>query len=354
MHCAAAAWHALPHSRQTCRFLTCSVARLGVSSGVSGRNPMLEPRYAGLGTFMRTPLVNDVGEVDIAMVGVPYDGATEGRPGARHGPRDIRNMSSFMRAMHQVTKVNPYQLARIADVGDVPFDHALEVCKSHQQIYEFYRPLVSRGIVPLSAGGDHSITLPILRAVAEAVGKPLALFHFDAHCDTYDEELGSKLAHGCPFRRAVEEGLIDPRRVVQVGIRGAANSEEAWSFSLDSGMRVMFMDECSRIGVEAVIAEVRKVVGEGPAYCTFDVDGLDPAYAPGTGTPEVGGFTTIEAQRILRGLRGIDFVGGDVVEVSPPWDPSGNTSLVGATMMYEILCLLAESFSKRTASVGNS
>lgn len=347
MNFASVAKSTMPPFRHARACFTSSSLRLGASTGISGRNPMLEPRYAGLGTFMRTPLINDLSEIDIAMVGVPYDGATEGRPGARHGPRDIRNMSSFMRAVHQVTKVNPYQLARVGDVGDVPFDRALEVDKSHQQIYEFYHTLVGAGVVPLSAGGDHSVTLPILRAVAGAAGRPLALFHFDAHCDTYDEELGSKLAHGCPFRRAVEEGLIDPKQVVQVGIRGAGNSDEAWSFSLDSGMRVLFMDECSRIGVDAVIAEVRKVIGQGPAYCTFDVDGLDPVYAPGTGTPEVGGFTTIEAQQILRGLRGIDFWGGDVVEVSPPWDPSGNTSLVGATMMYEILCLLAESFSKR-------
>lgn len=340
-----------PSSSHARGLFTSRQVHLGTSTGVSGRNPMLEPRYAGLGTFMRTPLVNDLSEIDIALVGVPYDGATEGRPGARHGPRDIRNMSSFMRAVHQVSKVNPYELARVGDVGDVPFDRALEVDKSHQQIYEFYTAVVGSGVVPLSAGGDHSISLPILRAVAGAAGQPLALFHFDAHCDTYDEELGSKLAHGTPFRRAVEEGLIDPKRTVQVGIRGAGNSEEAWSFSLDSGMRVLFMDECARIGVDAVIDEVRKIIGDAPAYCTFDVDGLDPVYAPGTGTPEVGGFTTIEAQRILRGLRGVDFVGGDVVEVSPPWDPSGNTSLVGATMMYEILCLLAESWSKRSKQV---
>lgn len=256
-------------------------------------------------------------------------------------------MSSFMRQVHQVTRVNPYELARVGDVGDVPLDRALEVEESHRQIYEFVRSLTDAGVVPLSAGGDHSVTLPILRAVAAAAGQPLALFHFDAHCDTYDVEMGSRFAHGCPFRRAAEEGLIDPKRTVQVGIRGAGNSEEAWSYSLNSGMRVLFMDECSRIGVEAVIAEVRRVLGEGPAYCTFDVDGLDPAFAPGTGTPEIGGFSTVEAQRILRGLRGLDLVGGDVVEVSPPFDPTGNTALVGATMMYEILCLLAEARSKR-------
>ena len=203
------------------------------------------------------------------------------------------------------------------------------------------------GLLRWHAGGDHSITLPIFRAIA--AGQPIGMVHIDAHTDTWDEFLGSKFTHGAPFRRAVEEGLLDPKRTVQIGIRGAQNTEEGWSFSLETGMRVVFMEEFTEMGVAAVIAEARRVVGDGPTYISFDIDGLDPVYAPGTGTPEVGGLTTIEAQTLLRGLRGLDLVGGDVVEVAPPFDPSGNTALVGATMMYEILCVLAEAVARRKA-----
>ncbi len=299
---------------------------------------------------MRTPLERDAAALDIALIGVPYDGATEARPGARHGPREIRNMSSMMRAIHPVTRLNPYRICRVGDMADVPLTRALDVEASHSEIYRFFKKVRAAGTVALAAGGDHSITLPILRALAS--DGPIGMFHLDAHSDTWDEELGSRYSHGTPFRRAVEEGLLDPGRTIQVGIRGAANSEEAWNFARDSGMRVIFMDEFCRIGVDGAMGEAHRVLQGGPVYLTFDVDGLDPAFAPGTGTPEVGGVTTVEAQALLRGLRGLDFVGGDVVEVSPPFDPSGNTALVGATMMYEILCLLAEAFAARV-SVGN-
>ena len=199
------------------------------------------------------------------------------------------------------------------------------------------------GVEPATAGGDHSVTLPILRAIGAKPEQPLGLVHFDAHCDTGDDYLGSKFHHGAPFRRAVEEGLLDPKRCIQIGIRGSMNDIDLWSFSHDSGMRVIYIEEFFELGVQGVIDEAHRVVGSGPAYVTFDVDGLDPVYAPGTGTPEVGGFSTLEAQLMLRGLRGLNLIGGDVVEVSPPFDQSGNTALVGATMMFEILCLLAES-----------
>ncbi|MCH8959797.1 MAG: agmatinase [Bacteroidetes bacterium] len=294
---------------------------------------------------MGTPLVGDPAEVDIALVGVPYDGATENRPGPRHGPREIRNMSSFIRAVHHATRINPHALCRVADLGDVAFSNPFDIEASHADITAFYRTLHAAGVAPLSAGGDHSISLPILRAVA--AGGPVGMVHIDAHTDTCDEEFGEKFTHGTPFRRAVEEGLLDPKRTVQIGIRGTQNSEEAWDYSLESGMRVVFIEEFTRLGVHAVIAEARRVVGEGPVYVSFDIDSLDPAFAPGTGTPEVGGMTPIEAQALLRGLRGLALIGGDVVEVSPPFDPSGNTALVGATMMYEILCVLAEVVARR-------
>jgi guanidinopropionase len=306
---------------------------------------MHAPRYADIATFMRTPLQRDPTGLDIALSGVPFDSAVTHRPGARHGPREIRNMSSFMRSIHHVTRVNPYALCRVADVGDAIIKHGFHLEKSLDDITEFFERVHGAGAAPLSAGGDHSITLPIFRAIA--AHRPVGMVHVDAHTDTWDEFLGSKFTHGAPFRRAVEEGLLDPRRAVQIGIRGAQNTEEGWGFSIENGMRVIFMEEFTEMGIEAVIAEARRVVGEGPTYISFDVDGLDPVYAPGTGTPEVGGITTIEAQALLRGLRGLELVGGDVVEVAPPLDPSGNTALVGATMMYEILCNLAEAVARR-------
>ncbi len=321
--------------------------RRGVKSMKQKHNtePMSAPRYTGISTFMRTPLVHNPSKLDIALIGVPFDGGAENRPGQRHGPREIRNMSSLMRTIHHISRINPYELCRIGDMGDVPMISPFQLEESHANITEFYREIHKAGAVPLSVGGDHSISLPILRAIAR--DRPVGMVHIDAHTDTCDEELGSKFTHGTPFRRAVEEGLLDPKRTVQIGIRGAQNSEEGWTFSLESGMRVIFIEEFSKLGVEAVIAEARGVTEDGPTYVSFDVDSLDPAFAPGTGTPEIGGLTTIEAQRLVRGLGSLDLIGGDVVEVSPPFDLSGNTALVGATMMYEILCILAEAVARR-------
>lgn len=307
---------------------------------------MTAPRYMEIPTFMRTPLITDPAKFDIAMVGVPYDGAVTNRPGARHGPREIRNSSSMMRSIHHTNRLNPYELCRIGDAGDVPFTRVYEVEGAHDDITQFFARFHQAGVVPLAAGGDHSVTLPIFRALA--LGSPIGMIHIDAHTDTWDESMGCKFMHGAPFRRAVEENLLDPKRTVQIGIRGAQNTTEGWDYSLDNGMRVIFMEEFTKLGVDAVIAEARRIVGDEPTYISFDIDGLDPVYAPGTGTPEVGGITTIEAQALLRGLRRLNLIGADVVEVAPPFDPSGNTALVGATIMYEILCLLAEVVAGRT------
>jgi guanidinopropionase len=304
-------------------------------------NPMHAPRYCGIPTFMRTPFVDDPSEIDIALVGVPYDGAVEARSGTRQGPRQIRDMSSMMRSIHHVTRVNPYELCRVGDVGDVPFSRIFDVEASHRDITSFYDRLNSAGVWPLSAGGDHSITLPILRAIAK--DSHLGLIHIDAHTDCCDEEMNSKYSHGTPFRRAFEEKLIAPDRMVQIGIRGAANSPECWEFGERNGIRIIFMEEFARIGVDKTVEEARRIVGNGPLYITFDVDCLYPAFTPWTGTPEIGGITSLEAQGLIRGFRGLNLVGADVVEVSPPFDPSGYTALVAATMMYEILCILAGS-----------
>ena len=308
---------------------------------------MIAPRYTEIPTFMRTPHVSDVRDLDIALVGVPFDGGVTNRPGARHGPREIRNMSSLTRTIHHATRVNPYKLCRIGDVGDVRFTHVFNLDEAINNIEGFFRKLHAVGVIPLSAGGDHSITYPILKALAAQ--RPMGLIHIDAHTDTWDEFLNSSVHHGAPFRRAVEDGLLDPKRAIQIGIRGAQTTTEGWDYSIEKGMRIIFIEEFNRLGVEAVIAEARKVVGKGPTYISFDIDSLDPVYAPGTGTPEIGGLTTREAQALLRGLSGLHLMGGDVVEVAPPYDPSGNTALVGATMMYEILCLLAEAVASRKA-----
>ncbi|MDP6688649.1 MAG: agmatinase [Alphaproteobacteria bacterium] len=311
---------------------------------------MTRPRYTGLASFMRTPYREDWDGVEIGLIGVPYDGGVTNRPGARHGPREIRNQSSLIRTINQATGICPYDLCHVADLGDAWVEKPFELLGALDEIAAFFARVHENGITPLSAGGDHSVTLPILRAIAAE--RPVGLVHFDAHCDTGDDYLGSKFHHGAPFRRAVEEGLLDPKRCIQIGIRGSLNDLDIWSFSHDQGMRVIYIEEFYEIGVKGVIAEAQRVIGDGPAYLSFDVDGLDPVYAPGTGTPEVGGFSTLEAQLMLRGLSGLDLVGGDVVEVSPPFDPSGNTALVGATMMFEILCLLAEARSAQASSSG--
>ena len=294
---------------------------------------------------MRTPYREDMEGLDIALVGIPFEGGVTNRTGARHGPREIRNQSSLMRMINQATGVNPYELCSIADVGDAWVQKPFELTGALQEIEDFFQMVHQSGTVPVSAGGDHSVTLPIFRAIAK--DRPLGMVHFDAHCDTGDDYLGSKFHHGAPFRRAVEEGLLDPQRTIQIGIRGPLNDPDVWKFSEDSGMRVVSIEEFYDSGWRAVMAEARKVVGEGPTYISFDVDGLDPVYAPGTGTPEVGGFTTHEAQQMIRSLRGLQLFGGDVVEVAPPFDPSGTTALVGASIMFEILCVVSESVASR-------
>ncbi|NIR30260.1 MAG: agmatinase [Gammaproteobacteria bacterium] len=310
-------------------------------------NPMLRPRYTGIPTFMRTPFTEDLSQVDIGLIGIPFDGGVTNRTGARHGPREIRNQSTMLRTVNQASGIAPFDLCRVADIGDAWVESPFNLESSLAEITAFFRRVHAAGVVPISAGGDQSVTLAVLRGIAAE--RPVGLVHVDAHCDTGDDYLGSRFHHGAPLRRAVEEGLLDPERAIQIGIRGPLNDPNIWQFSHDSGMRVVYMEEFYDMGVKAVIAEARRVVGEGPTYVSFDVDGLDPVFAPGTGTPEVGGLTTLEAQLLLRGLRGLDLVGGDVVEVAPPFDPSGNTALVGATMMFEILCVVADAVAARRA-----
>ena len=304
---------------------------------------MSAPRFTQIPSFLRAPISRDYKNLDIGLVGIPFDGALSNRAGARHGPREVRNASTMMRTTHHVTNVNPHENARVADVGDVDFNYLFDIQKTHDEIEAFIKEMHIEGVMPLSVGGDHSVSLPILRVLG--ADRPVALIHIDAHTDTWDEFQGSKFNHGSPFRRAVEEGLIDPKKTIQIGIRGAQNTPEGWEYSQQAGMRVVFIEELNRIGIDAVIKMARDLIGDTPMYFTFDVDALDPVYAPGTGTPEIGGLTTTDALDLIRGFRGMNYVGGDVVEVSPPYDVAQLTTMAAATIMYEILCNMSESVS---------
>ena len=307
------------------------------------------PRFAGLSTLMRLPYLDfdheAFSQVDIGLVGVPWDGGTTNRAGARHGPRQVRDLSTMIRNVNRASGINPFALCNCADLGDTPVN-PIDVMDSMARIKTFFDRVCDAGIAPLAVGGDHLSTLPIMRALAKK--GPVGMVHFDAHTDTWDGYFGGfKYTHGTPFRRAVEEGLLDPKRTVQIGIRGALYNDAEDTWGQQQGIRVIDIDEFHALGIEAVMAEARRVVGDGPTYVSFDVDALDPVYAPGTGTPEIGGMTTLEAQWAVRKLQGLNLVGGDVVEVSPPFDTSGNTAMVGATMLFEILCVLADSVKQR-------
>jgi agmatinase len=280
--------------------------------------------------------------LDVALVGVPMDLGVTNRAGARLGPRAVRGVERVGPFEH-VLRRSPVTTLRVADIGDVPFRsrYSLESC--HEDIEAFYTGIVEAGVTPLSVGGDHSITYSILKAVGR--GRPVGMLHIDAHCDTSGPYEGSKFHHGGPFRQAVLDGVLDPQRVIQIGIRGGA--EYLWEFSYESGMTVIHAEEFAAMGPEAVTAKAREVLGDGPTYVSFDVDSLDPAFAPGTGTPEVGGLTTREALHVLRGVAGLNVVGGDVVEVAPQYDATTNTAQAGAQVMFTILSLIDIAIEKR-------
>jgi len=308
---------------------------------------MVTPRFGGIATFMRLPHVplDEAKGIEIGLAGIPWDAGTTNRPGPRHGPRQIRDNSAMIRRMHQVTHTVPYDLVNCADLGDCPVNPA-DVQDGLKRVETWFKALVGKGIRPLAAGGDHLCSLPILRAVGEK--RPVGMIHFDAHTDLYDQYFGGfKYTHGTPFRRAIEEGVLDPERTVQIGIRGTMYDAEDINYAEKVGVRVIRIEEAMEKGTKAIMEEARRIVGDSPIYVSFDIDMLDPVYAPGTGTPEIGGFTTFQAQQMLRALRGLHIVGADVVEVSPPFDPSGVTAYAGATMMFEILCSMAEDVAKR-------
>ena len=298
------------------------------------------PRFANLNPFMRATYQEDPGGLDIAMAGVPFDLGSSFRTGSRHGPAQMREMSRMIRQVHYPSMLEPFDRFRIADVGDAPVN-SLDIQESLISIEAFFQKIHKAGALPLAAGGDHTITLPILRAIARE--HQLSLVQIDAHSDTIDVMLGKKYANGTPIRRAVEEGLLDPKKIVQVGIRGTLFKADDLDWAKDQGIKSIDMDDFLEMGLSKVISIIREVVGDSPTYLTFDIDSLDPAFAPGAGGLEPGGFTVREAQHLLRGLKGIRFAGADINEVCPPLDPSGNTALVACHLMFEQLCLLAES-----------
>jgi guanidinopropionase len=304
-------------------------------------DPQQRPRYTGLPSFFRLSYREDF-EADppqIGVIGVPFDGGVTNRPGTRYGPREVRNQSSLIRRVNQATGASPFEAARIADIGDAWVRNPYELTGALDEIEAFYARVHAAGIRPLTCGGDHAITAPILRAIA--TDGPLALIHIDAHCDTGKGYLGSEHHHGTPFKLAADAGAIDPKLCVQIGIRGSVFSMENAQFSYDSGMRVMRIEEVEERGWRACIDEAVGIVGDRPAYVSFDIDSLDPVWAPGTGTPEAGGLTMREAQGMVRRLAGLDIRGADMVEVSPPYDVGGITALNGATIMFELLCVMA-------------
>jgi guanidinobutyrase len=296
------------------------------------------PRFGGPATFMRLPTRSINDDLDVAFVGVPLDIGTSNRPGARLGPRQIRDESRMLRPYNMGTRAAPFDSLRVADVGDVPIN-TFNLEKSVAIIEQYYDELLATGCVPLTMGGDHTIVLPILRALRRKFGR-VGLVHVDAHADVNDEMFGEKIAHGTPFRRAVEEQLLDSRRVVQIGLRGTGYTAEDFDWSRQQGFRVVQAEECWHRSMTPLMQDILPSIAGGPVYISIDIDGIDPAFAPGTGTVEVGGLTTVQALEIVRACRGLQIVGGDLVEVSPPYDLMGTTALLGATLLYEMLCVL--------------
>src|SRR6266404_6320124 len=317
---------------------------------VFGKDYRRSMPYAGISTLLDAPYRPeapdraDFGGLEVALVGVPMDLGVTNRAGSRLGPRAVREIERIGPYNHAL-KVAPRGECQAADIGDVPMRSRFSLDASIEDIAAFYTRIQKAGVRPLSVGGDHSITFPILQGLAQ--NRPVGLVHIDAHCDTMGEIDGSKFHHGGPFRQAVLAGVLDPERTIQIGIRGAA--EAFWGFSYESGMTVLHIEDVDRLGIAGVVERARAVVGDGPTYISFDVDGLDPTFAPGTGTPEAGGLTPREAQAILRGLKGIDVIGGDVMEVAPQYDGTSNTAMVGAQMLFEIfsLMVLGKKFKRR-------
>ncbi len=301
-----------------------------------GGNQM--PRFAGDATMMRLPGQESAEGLDACFVGIPMDIGTSNRAGTRFGPRAIRAESSMLRPFNMATGAAPFSHMQVADIGDVAIN-TFDLKKTVDIITRAYGGILDCGAVPLTLGGDHTLTYPVLRAIAAKHG-PVALIHVDAHADTNDVMFGEKIAHGTPFRRAVEDGLLINNKVFQIGLRGTGYAPDDFDWGRNQGFSVVPAEECWHKSLSPLMADIRARIGDAPVYLTYDIDSLDPAFAPGTGTVEIGGLTTIQGLEIVRGCAGLNLVGGDLVEVSPPYDPSGNTALIGANLLYEMLCVL--------------
>ena len=300
-----------------------------------GGNDM--PRFGGIATMMRLPHVPNAKDLDVAFVGVPFDIGTSNRSGARFGPRQIRSESCLIRPYNMATRAAPFDSLQVADIGDVAIN-TFNIDKSMAIIESAYDDILAQNCKPLTMGGDHTIALPILRSIAKKYG-PVGIVHVDAHADINDTMFGERIAHGTPFRRAIEEKLVDPKRMVQIGLRATGYAADDFDWPREQGVRVVPAEDCWYKSLKPLMSEVREQLGVGPVYITFDIDGLDPAYAAGTGTPEIGGLTIHQGLEIIRGCRGLEVVGGDLVEVAPAYDTTGNTALTAANLLFEMLCV---------------
>jgi len=300
-----------------------------------GGNDM--PRFGGIATMMRLPHVPNAKDLDVAFVGVPFDIGTSNRSGARFGPRQLRSESCLIRPYNMATRAAPFDSLQVADIGDVAIN-TFNIDKSMAIIESAYDDILAQNCKPLTMGGDHTIALPILRSIAKKYG-PVGIVHVDAHADINDTMFGERIAHGTPFRRAIEEKLVDPKRMVQIGLRATGYAADDFDWPREQGVRVVPAEDCWYKSLKPLMSEVREQLGVGPVYITFDIDGLDPAYAAGTGTPEIGGLTIHQGLEIIRGCRGLEVVGGDLVEVAPAYDTTGNTALTAANLLFEMLCV---------------
>ncbi|WP_158891665.1 MULTISPECIES: agmatinase [unclassified Pseudomonas] len=301
-----------------------------------GGNEM--PRFGGIASMLRLPHLTSAQGLDAAFIGIPLDIGTSLRSGTRFGPRQLRSESVMIRPYNMATGAAPFDSLSVADLGDVAIN-TFNLLDTVRLIETHYDQVLEHDVIPLTLGGDHTLTLPILRAMKKKYGK-IGLVHVDAHADVNEHMFGEKIAHGTTFRRAVEEGLLDCDRVVQIGLRAQGYAADDFDWCREQGFRVVQAEECWHRSLTPLMAEVRERVGGGPVYLSYDIDSIDPAWAPGTGTPEIGGLTTIQALEIIRGCRGLELVGCDLVEVSPPYDTTGNTALLGANLLYEMLCVL--------------
>jgi agmatinase len=305
------------------------------------KSTYVSPPFAGIATFGRQPYTRDLTDVDVAIVGVPYDSATSYRSGTRFGPRAIREQSLLLWGYNNALQIAPFEKLKVIDYGDIDVV-PVDILETYAAIEREVGALLANGCRVISLGGDHSIALPLLRVHRQKYG-PLAVVHFDAHPDTWDEEFpGRKFSHGTPFRRAIEEDLIDTDAYFQIGIRGPTPGAHDYGDARRLGARMITLEEALTLGMDGVIAEVQRRVGDRPLYLTFDIDAVDPAFAPGTGTPEVGGFTSVQILQLVRGLAGLNLIGCDLVEVSPPFDGQGITAILAANLAFEFLSLMAK------------